>query len=47
MNDGTGFSMGMVTALVVVLLVLVLVLGVAPVGNEQRPIIDIGLGRGR
>ena len=45
MQTANGISSGMVIGLVVVLLVLVLGLGVAPVGNEGRPILDIGLFR--
>jgi len=37
----------MLIGLVVVLLIVVLVLGVAPIGSENRPIIDIGLGARR
>ena len=44
-NSGSGFSMGLLLGVVVVLLVIVLVLGVAPIGNEGRPIIDLRFGR--
>lgn len=46
MQTANGVSSGMAIGLAVVLLVvLVLFLGAAPVGNEGRPIIDIGLFR--
>jgi hypothetical protein len=44
-NSAPGFSMGLLLGLVVVLLVIVLLLGVAPIGNEGRPIIDLRFGR--
>lgn len=44
-NSGVGFSMGVLIGVLVIVLVLVVVLGVAPFGNEGRPILDVRLFR--